>query len=64
MPKVNLSLARDFDVTGAVYAKRILLNRNVHISYDEGLGTKVGNPGSSVGAKYAVRSWQEQTSIS
>lgn len=63
MPNANLSLARDFDVTGAVYAKKITLNRNVNISYDEGLGNKVGNPGNNDGAKYSVESWQEKTSI-
>lgn len=60
MPRANIFLAKDFDIYGAVYANILILNRNVNVSYDEGLGSLAGTPGGALqGSHFSVKSWQE-----
>jgi len=60
LPRVSLSLARDFDSFGAIYAGEILLNNDVHAAYDEGLSDIAWLPTDpQERPKYVVRSWQE-----
>lgn len=60
MPRANISLARDFDFYGACYANIIQLNRNVHVTYDEGLGSLEGTPTALQGSHFSIKYWQQK----
>ncbi|MGB8953362.1 MAG: hypothetical protein WCC06_11940 [Candidatus Aminicenantales bacterium] len=61
MPKASVTLSRDFDFYGALYAREVYLSRNVQVTYDEGLqGLSGGGGGGSGSTTYMVKSWQEK----
>lgn len=62
MPQADLTLASNESLSGAFYGKSIVLNTNVNVVYNEGLGQLEGTPGSGGSGSYVVKSWQEKSS--